>query len=205
MFNTQTLFPEDEHLVRPDILVQPDFLALAESEKLLQWCLANVPWRNMALNFKGQTVPVPRELAWFGDVDYAYSGIRHPAAPMPQPLRELADKISAWCALQGRPAQFNSLLLNHYRDGNDSIGMHSDDETQLGSRPLIASISLGATCTFKFEHKQTRQKLAEPLHGGTLLVMAGDTQEQWRHGIPKEPGRGPRVNLTYRYTFSDVV
>jgi alkylated DNA repair dioxygenase AlkB len=121
---------------------------------------------------------------------------------MPAPLRQVADRIEAWLAERGRPAQFNSVLMNYYRDGNDSIGLHADDETQLGSRPSIASVSLGATRTFEFRHRTLPLKLEEQLFGGSLLVMLGDTQEQWRHGIPKEPERpGARINLTFRNTL----
>lgn len=194
------LFP-DPMSPRPDLLCAETFLSAAEQADLFAWCDEHVAWKSLSVNFGGKEIPVPRRLAWYGDVAYAYSGLRHPAAPMPQPLRALADRIEQWLASPGGSATFNSLLMNYYRDGNDSIGMHADDETQLGARPTIASVSLGATRTFVFSHKTSPLKLSEPLHGGSLLVMQGDTQEHWRHGIPKEAAAGPRINLTYRNTF----
>lgn len=195
------LFPDEVTAPRPDILSEPRFLSEVEHAELLAWCLAEVPWKDMVLSFGERVTAIPRRLAWFGDVEYAYSGLRHAALPMPPVLRSLADRIEAWCAARGHRAQFNSLLLNFYRDGNDSIGMHSDDESQLGAQPTIASVSLGAPRTFVFRHKETKLKLQEPLIGGSLLIMKGRTQDDWTHGIPKEPGAGPRVNLTFRQTY----
>lgn len=194
------LFP-DPASPRPDLLCEEAFLSPAEQQALFDWCDAHVTWRDMTVTYGDKEIPIPRRLAWYGDVAYAYSGLKHPAAVMPARLRELADRIEQWLAAQGRPAQFNSLLMNYYRDGNDSIGMHADDETQLGARPTIASVSLGAQRTFVFSHKTSPLRLSEPLRGGSLLVMLGDTQEHWRHGVPKEPGAGPRINLTFRNTF----
>lgn len=195
------MFPDEVAAPRPDILSDEFFLSPAEHAELLAWCKTQVPWRDVTLVFGGRGIPVPRRLAWYGPVDYAYSGIRHAARPMPEQLRSVAARIEAWLAQRGHPASFNSLLLNYYRDGNDSIGMHADDETQLGPQPTIASVSLGATRTFVFRHKATSLKLNEPLHGGSLLVMKGRTQDDWLHGIPKEPAAGERINLTFRNSF----
>ena len=99
---------------------------------------------------------------------------------------------------------FNSVLLNYYRDQNDSMGFHSDDEPELGSQPTIASVSLGASRTFILKHKTKRhlKPVRISLPGGSLLVMSGDTQQFWKHGIEKESQPcGPRVNLTFRRIF----
>lgn len=195
------LFPAPE-APRPDVLSDAQFLSAVEHEDLFAWCVNEVPWRDMHVRFSGGVErAIPRRLGWFGDVDYVYSGLHHAAAPMPVQLRVVADRIEAWLAQQGHDARFNSVLLNFYRDGNDSIGMHADKESQLESDPTIASLSLGATRTFKFRHIASGLMLTEPLTGGSLLVMKGDTQRKWLHGIPKEPGAGPRVNLTFRHTL----
>lgn len=183
------------------MLWAPAFLSPEEHERLLAYCVTQVPWERRQLNFGGRLVDVPRELAWFGDVDYTYSGLRHRARPLPRPLAELALRIEAWLADQGVPAAFNTVLLNHYRSGNDAIGMHSDDERELEEEPVIASVSLGDPRTFVFEHKETGLRHKSLLTSGSLLVMKGATQVQWRHGIPKEPGPSRRVNLTFRKTF----
>lgn len=195
------LFPDPLN-PRPDVLCDPTFLTQAEQQELFDWCERNVPWRDMSIHFSGGIErKIPRRLSWFGDVGYAYSGLNHPAIPMPGPIRALADKIETWLALQGHPARFNSVLMNFYRDGKDSIGMHADNEDQLEQDPTIASISLGAARTFIVQHIDTRLKLSESLPGGSLLVMKGDMQRKWLHGIPKEPAAGPRINLTFRFTM----
>jgi alkylated DNA repair dioxygenase AlkB len=184
----------------PDVLWASQFLTQAEQEALFLWCRDEVTWKYMDLYPAGRAVPIPRGLAWFGDVPYSYSGLTHKANPMPAQLRAVADRIEDRLAAAGFPAKFNSVLMNFYRDGNDSIGMHSDDETQLGEQPIIASVSLGSARKFRFQHKLTRTRHETLLPGGSLLVMKGDTQEKWRHGVPKAPGADARINLTFRFT-----
>jgi alkylated DNA repair dioxygenase AlkB len=184
----------------PDVLWEPDFLTPQAHQDLLRYCLDELPWKITHMSFGGKPVAVPRQLAWFGDVPYYYSGIKHEAAPMPTTLVSLKRKIEAYLQSQGIDRQLNSVLLNHYRSGADSIGMHADDERQLHSQPVIASISLGDPRTFVFQHKSTGLRHKSPLTGGSLLVMKGTCQDDWRHGIPKEPGPSERVNLTFRFT-----
>lgn len=197
--SSQELFPELA-LPAPEVLWLPTFLSEGEHSALFDYCRDDIAWERKTVTWQGRTVAIPRLLAWYGDVEYAYSGVVHPARPMPLPLLELKRRIEQLLAVQGVPAVFNSVLLNYYRDGNDSIGMHADDERELGPQPVIASVSLGATRTFKLVHGATRTKCAYALQGGALLVMKGDTQDAWKHGIPKEPGAGPRINLTFRLT-----
>lgn len=184
----------------PDIVWQPDFISAQAQAQLLRFCLEDVAWERKQMRFGSRTVEVPRELAWFGEVPYAYSGLRHAAVPMPAPLAALRESIETHLASLGIEQHFNSVLLNHYRSGADSIGLHADDESQLGARPVIASVSLGDPRTFIFAHKTSRLRHKSRLTGGSLLVMKGDCQDQWRHGIDKEPGACQRVNLTFRKT-----
>jgi len=160
--------------------------------------IAEVPWRAEEVTVWGRLVLQPRLTAWYGDAgaNYAYSGIQlrpHPWTPL---LLDIKTRIE-----DAVGATFNSVLLNYYRDHNDSIGFHSDDESELGDRPIIASLSFGEERIFVLKHKRLRE--AKPLRlrlaSGSLLLMAGDTQHCWRHGIPKESRQcGPRVNLTFR-------
>jgi alkylated DNA repair dioxygenase AlkB len=193
----------------PDVLWAPVFLSPAEHAELFDWCRNEINWQYLDISISGRSVPVPRGLAWFGDVPYSYSGLKHPTAPMPPQLRTIADRIEAALATNGTPAKFNSVLLNFYRSGRDSIGMHSDDEKQLRRRPVIASVSLGCTRTFRFQHKSTKTRHDVELVGGSLLVMKGDTQDLWRHGIDKDPQLDKdlpiceRINLTFRFTYPE--
>jgi alkylated DNA repair dioxygenase AlkB len=172
-------------------LSQPD-------AQILQRLVAEVPWRAQEVMVWGRKVPQPRLTAWYGDsgANYAYSGIRLQPQPWTPLMLDIRSRIE-----EAVSATFNSVLLNYYRDNNDSIGFHSDDEPELGGRPVIASLSLGEARTFVLKHKRLRE--AKPvrlrLASGSLLLMAGDTQRYWRHGVPKESRHcGPRVNLTFR-------
>jgi alkylated DNA repair dioxygenase AlkB len=166
--------------------------------QVLQRLLAEIAWRSEEVVMWGRRVPQPRLTAWYGDrgASYAYSGLALDPSPWTPLLLDIKARIEAAAG-----SSFNSALLNHYRDHRDSIGFHSDDEPELGKRPVIASLSLGEERIFILKHKKS--KLVEPVHlrlaSGSLLLMRGDTQHCWRHGILKE-GRpcGPRVNLTFR-------
>ena len=152
-------------------------------------------WKAEHIKLFGRQVPQPRLTAWHGEAAYTYSGLRLEPLPF-TPLQ--AEIKAAVEAASGR--HFNSVLLNYYRDGADSMGMHSDDEPELGPNPAIASVSFGAVRTFILRHKRTKHTLKVDLTSGSLLLMAGATQHHWQHGINKS-GRsmGPRINLTFRY------
>src|SRR5262249_25374511 len=101
-------------------------------------------------------------------------------------------------------APFNSLLLNFYRDGSDSIGWHSDAEPELGLNPIVPSISLGSSRRFILRHKKKKQRLTFDLGHGSLLIMAGTTQHHWLHAVPKTTDAvGQRINLTFRNILTD--
>lgn len=135
----------------------------------------------------------PRLTASYGDdgVTYRYSGTVNVALPWTPTLLEIKQKIEA---VQGR---YNYCLLNRYRSGADSMGMHSDDEPEMGD--VIGSLSLGATRTFRIRHNKTKETMSFPVGHGTLIIMAGRMQQFWKHEIPKtkEPV-GERINLTFR-------
>lgn len=191
---------EDLRLPKPDVLMVPNFLADHEQRQLFEHCKTQVAWEQRSVVYFDKVLAIPRLLAWFGEVTYSYAGVRHTATNFPPELLELKGQVEAELALLGVQAVFNSVLLNYYRDGKDSISMHADDEPELGSQPVIASVSLGAPRTFNMVHVATKTKVSYWLTGGSLLVMKGDSQSAWRHGIPKEPSAGPRINLTFRYT-----
>lgn len=169
----------------------------------LRRLIAEVPWRAESVVVWGQQMAQPRMVAWFGDAgkSYAYSGIQlHPVAwtPLLLGIRTRVEDVVG--------SSFNSVLLNYYRNHRDSMGFHSDDEPELGLQPVIASVSLGEARTFVMKHKSS--KLLRPVHlrlpSGSLLLMKGDTQRNWKHGIPKQVRPcGPRINLTFRQIVSN--
>jgi len=174
-------------------------LPLAEPPHIVMGRLINeVPWRAENIFVWGRTYPQPRLIAWYGDAgkNYTYSGINLSPLPWTQALLDIKSRVEA-----ATRTDFNSVLLNYYRDHRDSMGLHSDDEPELGAQPILASLSLGEERTFILRHK--REKTLKPvrlkLASGSLLLMKGETQRHWKHGIDKETRPcGPRINLTFR-------
>src|SRR5262249_50206572 len=122
------------------------------------------------------------------------SGVTHHAVEWTPTLSAIRRRVE-----EASGAAFNSLLLNLYRDGRDSIGFHTDAEPELGPNPVVASVSFGAVRHFILRHKTSREKLTFPLAHGSLLVMGGTCQHFWLHGVPKtEQEVGERINLTFR-------
>ena len=165
---------------------------------LLDALVEQTPWRQDRIRLFGKVHDQPRLTAWYGDpgTAYTYSGLTMEPLPWTPLLTSLRARVEALSR-----AAFNSVLLNFYRDNRDAMGMHADDEPELGERPVIASLSLGATRTLVFRHR-TRTELAPvkiPLTTGSLLLMQGATQSHWKHGINRSARPcGPRINLTFR-------
>jgi alkylated DNA repair dioxygenase AlkB len=152
-------------------------------------------WRQESIVVYGKRHPQPRLTAWYGEASYTYSGLRLDPLPMTPLLAQLRAAVEA-----ATGQRYNSVLLNYYRDGADSMGMHSDDEPELGPRPVIASLSYGATRSFVLRHKTSKRTLKFDLGDGNLLLMGGALQRHWMHGINKTAKpTGPRLNLTFRY------
>jgi alkylated DNA repair dioxygenase AlkB len=167
-------------------------------ESLLRTLIVQTPWRAEEITVWGRRHVQPRLTAWYGDPGsrYRYSGLDLEPLPWTDTLQAAREAVEAAAG-----APFNSVLLNYYRDQRDSMGLHSDDEPELGAEPVIASLSLGETRAFTLKHR--RRKDVEPvrlaLESGDLLVMRGETQRNWKHGIARQSQPcGARVNLTFR-------
>jgi alkylated DNA repair dioxygenase AlkB len=197
------LFPATDRLERipmPDgeVYYLSELQLARARDSILNELICDTPWQQEDLVVWGKTFAQPRLVAWYGDRgnDYTYSGIKLTSLPWTDLLLEIRKRVETVTA-----ASFNSVLLNYYRDNRDSMGFHSDDEPELGQRPVIASLSLGEERTFVLKHRTN--KLAKPIRlrlaSGSLLLMKGDTQRFWKHGIAKESRPcGPRINLTFR-------
>ena len=156
---------------------------------------AEIDWEQHDITLFGRTVPTPRLTAWTGDLAYRYSGIVNEPRAWSPTLAALRDRLVAEL---GTP--FNSCLANLYRDGSDSMGWHSDDEPELGPRPTIASVSLGARRRFVLRHRASGERWSHDLGAGDLLVMREESQADYRHAVPKTTRPvGPRLNLTFRW------
>jgi alkylated DNA repair dioxygenase AlkB len=180
-----------------EVLFCPNFFPEADAKRLLGELLATTEWRQEVFKLYGREMPFPRLTAWYGDegTTYTYSGLKNIPASWTAPILEVKRAIEPACGVT-----FNSVLLNRYRTGRDSVTWHADDEPEFGKNPVIASVSLGATRVFKFRHKHRKElKRRVELTHGSLLIMRGGTQENWEHQIPKtDRPVGERVNLTFR-------
>jgi alkylated DNA repair dioxygenase AlkB len=162
--------------------------------EVLARLVGETAWRAETVTVFGKRHPQPRLTAWHGEASYTYSGLTLaplPFTPLLQAIREAAEAATGH--------RYNSVLLNYYRDGRDSMGMHADNEPELGPEPAIASVSFGATRAFVLRHRRTGRTLKLDLADGSLLFMGGRLQQHWLHGINKTAKPlGPRVNLTFR-------
>lgn len=157
--------------------------------------IINTDWEQPRLRIYGRECLAPRLTAWFGDGAYTYSGKRQEPAPMPEWIAAVRNEIQAMTG-----ARFNSVLLNYYRDGQDSVAWHADDEPELGTEPVIASWSLGAPRVFAVKARYTDMRWSQPLGCGDLLIMSGRSQLDYLHSVPKTKRLiGPRINLTFRW------
>lgn len=179
----------------PGIALQRAWLVPDEASALFEKLLEAVPWEVHRIRMFGREVASPRLSCWIGDRDasYRYSGTRFTPHPWPEALQPLRDRLQTELG-----ACFNSVLANLYRDGRDAMGWHRDDEPELGDAPLIASLSLGASRRFVLKDDAGLRHVFE-LSAGDLLLMAGDSQQRYRHALPRTARPvGPRINLTFR-------
>ncbi|MCC9624640.1 alpha-ketoglutarate-dependent dioxygenase AlkB [Thalassospira sp. MA62] len=183
-----------------NVLLLRDIMDEDAADKTFRRLLSGIYWKQETAKIVGKEITVPRLTAWYGDVAYRYSGVYHPATPFPPivaPLRTLAENL-AGCA-------FNTVLLNQYRDGRDSVSWHADDEEVLGQNPTIASLSFGEERRFHFRHKTTGDRISIDLPHNSALIMADETQHCWVHQVPKTARHvGPRINLTFRQTCPET-
>lgn len=180
-----------------------NFLSPADGAQFLKLLIDHCAWTRQRTSFG---TPVPRDEAYYGDpgTEYTYSRRQYvPLAWLPE-LLTLKERVESETlsivslAPQLRSPVYNAVLCNLYRNGQDSVGLHADAEPEMG--PVIASVSLGAARRFRLKRKDGSVAFSQSLPNGSLLIMAGKTQQNFKHEVPKEPGvTAPRVNLTFRH------
>lgn len=189
--------PELIKLEGADIQYWHTFPLKRSADQYLEALLRATPWRQESIRLWGKVHQQPRLVAWYGDPgkSYSYSGVKLEPLPWTELLQEIKNAVE-----RETGSSYNSVLLNYYRDGNDSMGFHSDDEPELGLRPTIASVSFGEKRFLVFKcRRESSSGTKVPLEHGSLLLMQGDTQQLYKHGIAKERGiTSPRINLTFR-------
>jgi len=190
---------EKQHFNLPnaELIYIPDFFTKQESDAYFKALKSDTNWQHDNITIFGKTYKQPRLTALFGESDqpYGYSNIVMHPEPLTTPLKIIQQRIE-----EIAEHKFNTVLVNQYRDGNDSNGWHADNEKELGENPVIASISFGEARPFHFKHrtlKAERHKLN--LEHGSLLIMKGEMQKYWLHQIAKTKTQiQPRINLTFR-------
>lgn len=192
-------------LPEADLQWQPQWLPRGEADALMRQLQQDIPWEVHRIQMFGRAVDCPRLSCWIGDPQarYRYSGTAFEAHPWWPLLARLRDRMAQACG-----TRFNSVLANLYRSGSDSMGWHSDDESELDTQSVIASLSLGAERRFQLRRRvapgTSRRGAPAPLNlvlpHGSLLRMAGDTQRCYQHALPASRAEtAPRINLTFRW------
>jgi alkylated DNA repair dioxygenase AlkB len=179
-----------------EYIYNPSFLTRDQANFYLEAFKNNIEWKQESMNMYGKQVLFPRLTSWYGDNDkpYSFSGITLNPHPWNKELLEIKKLIEPICNVE-----FNSVLLNLYRDGNDSISWHTDAEKELGINPVIASVNFGAERIFQLRHIETNERIDIPLKHGSLLIMQGELQHFWQHQVPKtKKVNSERINLTFR-------
>ena len=186
-----------------ELLEYPQIVDRAEATQMFEKLIADIPWQQEHLRIAGKLRAIPRLQCWMGDSasEYGYSGVRLAPCPWHETVKTIHARVAGLSGIT-----FNSVLINYYRNGQDSVAWHADDETELGETPVIASVSLGAERIFelKQKHQTPAKKVKLPLRHGSLLIMSGTMQQHWLHQLPKVKGLNEaRINLTFRNIISD--
>jgi len=174
----------------------PDFFNKKEASKYFEALKQDIKWKQEEILMYGKLIKFPRLTAWYGEDDkpYSFSGLKLTPQPWNDDLLSIKRRIEP-----KSDVKFNSVLLNFYRDGNDSISWHTDAEKELGINPVIASVNFGAERKFQLKHRQNGEKIDINLQHGSLLIMKGELQHHWLHQVPKTKSLvGERINLTFR-------
>ena len=185
---------EKDHL---NIDYVKDYFNEEESLYFLKTLKDKIKWKQDYIKMYGKSHPLPRLTAWYGDLNktYTYSGIPMTPNLWNTELIQIKKKVDQYTKIN-----FNSVLLNYYRSGNDSVSWHSDDEKELGDQPIIGSVSFGGIRKFRLRNKKNKKLIQNiKLENGSLLIMSELTQQYWEHEIPKTKKRvAERINLTFR-------
>ncbi len=203
MFNLDAFISksQEEKILLPledaELIYFPTFLPALKADHYFNTLSSITQWRQDPITLFGKTYPQPRLTALYGNNghSYSYSGITMEPLAFNHIHLEILNLLKHVCN-----TRFTTVLLNLYRDGQDSNGWHSDDEKELGDNPVIASLSLGAERVFHLKHKKRKEaRYRFTLHHGSLLLMQGATQHHWQHQLPKSKKiQEPRINLTFR-------
>jgi alkylated DNA repair dioxygenase AlkB len=191
LFGDSNLLP-----IAGEVYLYPTFFEKEESDEFFEKLKKESNWKQEGMKMYGKELLFPRLTAWYADEGktYTYSGLKNTPEPIPLFLKQIKETCETKAGIV-----FNSVLLNYYRSGNDSMGWHADNEAELGKNPVIASLTFGASRKFQFKHRTVPNSIQNViLHHGSLLIMRGETQHNWLHQLPKVKENGERINITFR-------
>lgn len=177
-----------------ELMLCDNFFNKEESDNFYTTLLKETSWRNSEMTMYDKVHSIPRMISWYEDKDNLGADQSRP--DWTPELLAIRKKVETETQMQ-----FNSVLLNLYRNGNDGVSWHSDREENFGKDAIIASVSFGETRMFRMRHKFRKEipMIEIPLHHGSFLLMAGTTQSFWQHQVPKTAKEIlPRINLTFR-------
>ena len=223
-----SLFHGYEHIPLPGVgavVVCRNWIGVDESAILFDHLLRDISWTQPELIISGRKYLTPRLQAWYGikKSELTYSGVTFTAKTMPVFLTKLTSLVSNLTSTSFASTNlassgfispnFNSVLINHYRNQHDSVAWHADDEPEFGPAPVIASLSLGATRRFSLKPKpefidkchwhKGKRAINFELNDGDLLIMNEGVQGHWVHAVQKQRQIcGDRMNLTFRHVYS---
>jgi alkylated DNA repair dioxygenase AlkB len=195
---------ELKHIPNGWYMFVENFINTNKSHELFDYFQEKLAWESSEILIFGKTYNTPRLEAFYAEngLNYSYSGKKLVTNPFEEKLFELKVKIESEVS-KYVSVNFNSVLANLYRDGQDSNGWHADNERELGQNPIIASLSFGSTRRFDLKHIYSNQKIQFELNSGSLLLMGGEMQHFWKHQIAKtKKVTAPRINLTFRKIIS---
>lgn len=178
----------------------PDFFTKSDADRYFRQLQLDLAWKQDPIFLFGKKVMQPRLTALYGNPEkpYGYSGIQMVPMPLTPELQEIKSSVEEYSG-----NEYTHVLCNYYRDGQDSMGWHRDNEPVLGKNPSIASVTFGATRDFQIRHYETKgHKISIALTHGSLLLMQGESQHYWEHQLPKTKRcNSGRINLTFRKLF----
>jgi len=190
------MFIEDEN---NPLIYYPEFFDINRSEKMFAYFKNNIKWAHDEYNFNGTIVKSPRLVSMYsstGDKDYTYSGQTKKSYKYTKSIDYIANEIETFLNLE--KGYFNGCLLNYYRNGEDSISYHNDNEKDMDDNGIIAVLSIGEERTFYIKHNKTGQTIRTKLKDCSLSIMNPICQRQWKHAILKEKDKSERISLTFR-------
>ena len=202
MMEQFNLFEEPRNINNPIQIINGEYIYIEnfyeknEADLYFNTLIKNIDWKQESMNMYGKQILFPRLTSWYGQSDkpYSFSGITLNPHPWSKELLEIKKNIEPLANVE-----YNSVLLNRYRNGNDSISWHTDAEKELGLNPVIASVNFGAERTFQLKHIETKKRIDIALKHGSLLIMMGELQHYWQHQVPKtKKPKTERINLTFR-------